>query len=145
MSKKSEVIAARRTALGLRVISNDTVEFSTPSMIKSVSASGITEIMATPVSTSRALVVLPPAAAVHSPSPAKAQPASSSSSSTCGNAIDTSLAYANHCNDGKRLTAADIDNTGKTAASSVAAPRTALERANGRLSLVHMSEHSVAS
>lgn len=142
MSKKSEVIAARRTALGLRVISNDTVEFSTPSMIKSVSASGITEIMATPVSTSRALVVLPPAAAVHSPSPAKAQP---SSSSTCGNAIDTSLAYANHCNDGKRLTAADIDNTGKTAASSVAAPRTALERANGRLSLVPMSEHSVAS
>ncbi len=145
MSKKSEVIAARRTALGLRVISNDTVEFSTPSMIKSVSASGITEIMATPVSTSRALVVLPPAAAVHSPSPAKAQPASSSSSSsTCGNAIDTSLAYANHCNDGKRLTAADIDNAGKTS-PSVAAPRTALERANGRLSLVPMSEHSVAS
>ncbi len=140
MSKKSEVITARRAALGLTVITNDIVINSAPtSMIKSVSPSGITEITSAPAR-SRALVTTTAAPLTPAQTTCAQAPQNS-------NAIDTSIAYANHCNDGERLTASDIEkgSSGKSVHAAAPAPRSALERANGRLSLVPMSGHSAAS
>lgn len=80
MSAKSDVIAARRAALGLSVISNDGV---TPTARAGALAS--VKDSDAPVTASATAVAAPAAARSHVPAP------------YTGDVIDTSIAYNNHC------------------------------------------------